>query len=256
MSFYDYNAYFWKKNEYDKCSFREFALYYTLLDEANRQYWVSPFKATTQMLMARIGTSKLNIIKAREGLVQRGLIRYAKADGKGKPGLYTLLLGATDNDVHSPKYTKKNTPKYTGKFTSKLPLYIKEEKEDYKEEVEDINNKEEIFPSPSDNVLPISVLHGELMGDAKWKHDLSKRLVAVDVILSDNELDVKINEFFDDLRGRKVTCKDKDDCRDYVFNWIKYHIKNSNYGRISKYESKIGRAQITANRPEDYDGIC
>ena len=61
MSIYDYLIYFWQKNEYDQCSLSEIALYFCLLHESNRQHWASPFKASTQMLMARLGTSKPNM---------------------------------------------------------------------------------------------------------------------------------------------------------------------------------------------------
>ena len=97
MSIYDYLICFWQKNEYDQCSLSEIALYFCLLNEANRQHWVSPFKASTQMLIARLGTSKQNVMKARDCLMRRGLISYVKGDGKGKPALYTLLISSADD---------------------------------------------------------------------------------------------------------------------------------------------------------------
>ena len=101
MSIYDYLICFWQKNEYDQCSLSEIALYFCLLNEANRQHWVSPFKASTQMLIARLGTSKQNVMKARDSLMRRGLISYVKGDGKGKPALYTLLISPADDGGQS-----------------------------------------------------------------------------------------------------------------------------------------------------------
>ena len=92
MSIYDYMNHFWFENENDPCSLSEGVLYFYLLYEANRQHWVKPFKVSTQMLVARLNTSKQNVMKAREGLKKRGLIDYSKGEGKGKPALYTLIF--------------------------------------------------------------------------------------------------------------------------------------------------------------------
>ena len=125
MSIYDYLICFWQKNEYDQCSLSEIALYFCLLNEANRQHWVSPFKASTQMLMARLGTSKPNIMKARESLMRRGLISYVKGDGKGKPALYTFLLSSEEDDGQlqelTQPLTQMITPVMTQQVTQVLP---------------------------------------------------------------------------------------------------------------------------------------
>ena len=65
MGIYDYMNHFWFENENDPCSLSEGVLYFYLLYEANRQHWVTPFKVSTQMLAARLNTSKQNVMKAR-----------------------------------------------------------------------------------------------------------------------------------------------------------------------------------------------
>lgn len=253
MSIYDYLIYFWLKNEYDQCSLSEIALYFCLLHEANRQHWASPFKASTQMLMARLATSKSNIMKARESLMRRGLISYVKGDGKGKPALYTLHLSSAEDDGQSQELpqplTQMITPVMTQQVTQKLPLpYNKEDS---------INavRKETPSPSQSNKELTLDELQEKLLADTEWMNGLSKRLTVVGIHLSCDNLKGKINEFFDDLRARKVTKKEETDCRNHVFNWIRYRNKN-NYGQERKCESKVGRAQISDNRPEDYKGAC
>ena len=228
MSIYDYLIYFWQKNEYDQCSLSEIALYFCLLHEANRQHWTSPFKASTQMLMARLGTSKPNIMKARESLMRRGLISYVKGDGKGKPALYTL-------PQMSPLPNKKEEDSINAvrKETPSTPS-----------------------PSQSNKELTLDELQAKLLADTEWMNGLSKRLSAVGITLSGDDLRGKTNEFFDDLRSRKVTHKEENDCRNHVFFWIKYHNKNNNYGQERKCESKAGPTQISDNRPEDYKGAC
>ena len=99
MGIYDYMNHFWFENENDPCSLSEGVLYFYLLYEANRQHWVTPFKVSTQMLVARLNTSKQNVMKARDGLRKRGLIGFSKGEGKGKPALYTLCLTSTDGEM-------------------------------------------------------------------------------------------------------------------------------------------------------------
>ena len=254
MSIFDYLIYFWQKNEYDQCSLSEIALYFCLLHEANRQHWASPFKASTQMLMARLGTSKQNVMKARDALMRRGLISYVKGDGKGKPALYTLLLSPAGDGGQSQEFTQPLTqmitPVMTQQVTQTLPLPNNKEEDS-------INavRKETPSPSQSNKELTLDELQEKLLADTEWMNGLSKRLTAVGIHLSCDNLKGKINEFFDDLRARKVTKKEETDCRNHVFNWIRYRNKN-NYGQERKCESKVGRAQISDNRPEDYKGAC
>lgn len=99
MGIYDYMNHFWFVNENDPCSLSETSLYFYLLYEANRQHWLMPFKVSTQMLVARLNTSKQNVMKARDGLRKRGLIGFSKGEGKGKPALYTLCLTSTDGEM-------------------------------------------------------------------------------------------------------------------------------------------------------------
>ncbi len=262
MSIYDYLIYFWLRNEYDQCSLSEIALYFCLLHEANRQHWASPFKASTQMLMARIGTSKPNIMKAREGLMRRGLIAFTKGDGKGRPALYTLLLGTTDNNEQPQVLTQPLTQMDTSTMTQTvtdtlspaLPLPNKKEEDTIHRE-----KKDSISSSPSSQqkvLLTLDELQAKLLGDAEWQEGLAKRLANIGINLNGEVLKGKIIEFFDDQRGRNVTHKEETDCRNYVFNWIKYHHKNNNNGQDRNRESKVGRAEISDNRPEDYKGAC
>ena len=261
MSIYDYLICFWQKNEYDQCSLSEIALYFCLLHEANRQHWTSPFKASTQMLMARLGTSKPNIMKARESLMRRGLISYVKGYGKGKPALYTLLLSSAEDEAQSQEMTQpltqKITPMVTQQLTQTLPQVLPLPNKKEEDAINAVRKETPSTPSPSQSnkELTLDELQAKLLADTEWMNGLSKRLSADGIHLSCDNLKGKIYEFFDDLRARKVTKKEETDCRNHVFNWIRYRNKN-NYGQERKCESKVGRAQISDNRPEDYKGAC
>ncbi len=262
MSIYDYLIYFWQKNEYDQCSLSEIALYFCLLNEANRQHWVSPFKASTQMLMARLGTSKQNIMKARDSLMQRGLLSYVKGDGKGKPALYTLLLGSAGNDKQPQELTQpltqKITPVLTQRVTQTLPQVLPLQNKKEEDSINAVRKENPSTPSPSQSnkELTLDELQAKLVADTEWTNGLSKRLSVAGINLNNKDLKGRINEFFDDLRARKITHKGEEDCREYVFNWIRYFNKNNKYGQESRSTNKVGRAEISANRPEDYKGAC
>jgi hypothetical protein len=262
MSIYDFITNFWFRNEYDQCSLSEVALYFCLLHEANRQHWASPFRASTQILIARLGTSNQNIMKAHEGLMRRGLITYSKGEGKGKPALYTLNLNTSENVVQPRPLTQTLTQEMTSSLTQvvtealtpALPHFKKKDKDTIHVEKKDTSIT---HPSSQQKVLlTLDDLQTKLLDDAEWQAGLSKRLAAVGIPLSGEALRGKIIEFFDDQRGRNVTHKEETDCRSYVFNWIKYHTKTNNYGQKGRNDSKVGRAEISDNRPQDYQGAC
>ena len=256
MGIYDYMNHFWFENENDPCSLSESVLYFYLLYEANRQHWVTPFKVSTQMLVARLNTSKQNVMKAREGLRKRGLIGFSKGEGKGKPALYTLSLTNIGEEVSQTlSLSQTMTEELPNSLTPKLPQSLPHS--NIKEE----NNKEEVreekqIPSPnSKNVLSLSELREKLLNDNSWLRELSDRLAKNRIILNGEELKDKIRGFFSEQELKGCKGKEEADCRDHVFNWINYKYKN-NYGNESKCNGQNSTIKIEANRPEDYTGFC
>lgn len=252
MGIYDYMNHFWFENENDPCSLSETSLYFYLLYEANRQHWAMPFKVSTQMLVARLNTSKQNVMKAREGLKKRGLIDLSKGEGKGKPALYTLLLLEAQLQTLSPTTTGTLSQTLTSKLSQSLPhSNIKED-----------NNKkgvreEKISPSPNSIiVLSIPELKEKLLNDSSWHRDLASQLAKNGISLNEEALRKELSGFFGMLAQKGCKGKEEADCRQYAFNWINYNHKKMNHGKESKCYGKAGSAEISANRPEDYNGIC
>ena len=256
MSIYDYMNHFWFENENDPCSLSESVLYFYLLYEANRQHWVAPFKVSTQMLVARLNTSKQNVMKARDGLRKRGLISFSKGEGKGKPALYTLTLansgeGVSQTLLLSQTLTPELSQSLPPKLSQSLPhSNIKEE-----------NNKEEVKEDNSSSlnsniVLTLSELRAKLLNDNSWQQDMLSQLAKNGINLNSEALSKELTDFFDMLEQKGCKGKEEADCRQYAFNWINYNHKNKNHGKESKYNGKAGSAEISANRPEDYNGVC
>ena len=264
MSIFELMNYFWFRNENEPCSLSEMALYHYFLFEANRQHWVMPFKVSTQMIQTRLNTSKQNVMKAREALMKRGLINYSKGEGKGKPALYTLHLDAPENkETLSQQLSQPLTQKLPHELTRPLPTTLTSTLplSDIKDEnTQNVEKKKDSIPSPSSSdkvVLTLSELREKLLSDEPWQLNLSERLAGIGINLSGDSLKGKIKEFFDEQKGKGVTEKEESDCREHVFNWIRYHAnKKINYGQDSSSQSKGGRVEISANRPEDYKGTC
>ena len=127
--------------------------------------------------------------------------------------------------------------------------------------IKEENNKEEVreekqIPSPnSKNVLSLSELREKLLNDDPWLCGLSDKLAKNKIILDQESLKDEINAFFSEQESKGCKGKEEADCRNYVYNWIKYKYRN-NYGKESKCDGKTGAVRIEANRPEDYTGLC
>ncbi len=263
MSIFDHINNFWFRNESEPCSPSEMALFFYLLFEANRQHWVMPFKVSTQMIQARLNTSKQNVMKAREGLAKRGFITFSKGEGKGKPALYTLLLCTPDEETEQLQpLTHKLSQELPQGLTQPLPVELTHSlphsniKEEDKRCIEDTGIPASPHSFCSKESLTLSELREKLLQDDPWLLILSERLSGVGIPVSADALKEKITEFFKEQQARGVTEKKESDCREHVFNWIKYHCKNKNYGQETRRDGKTGRIEISANRPEDYTGHC
>ena len=257
MGIYDYMNHFWFENENDSCSLSESVLYFYLLYEANRQHWVTPFKVSTQMLVARLNTSKQNVMKAREGLRKRRLIDFSKGEGKGKPALYTFCFANTGEGVpQTLPLPQTLTPELTDSLPPKLSQSLPHSNIQEENNKEEVREEKQSSSSNSNNVLTLSELREKLLNDSSWQQDLSSQLAKNGINLNAEALRKELSDFFDMLEQKGCKGKEEADCRQYAFNWIKYNHRNKNYGKESKCNGKAGSVEISANRPEDYNGVC
>jgi DNA-binding MarR family transcriptional regulator len=203
------------------------------------------------MLAARLNTSKQNVMKARDGLRKRGLIDFSKGEGKGKPALYTLRLSEEQSQSLSQLMTQQLTESLASELPQSLPhSNIKEENT-----TKEVGEEKQSPSSNSKVVLTLSELMEKLLNDNSWLLGLSERLAKNKIILNGEELKDKVREFFSEQEHKGCKGKEEADCREYVFNWIKYKYKNY-YGNESKCNGQISTIKIEANRPEDYTGYC
>ena len=252
---------FWSQNVYEPCSPSETTLMFYLLFEAERQQWAMPFKVPTQLLIAYTGISKQSIVDAREGLMERGLITYTKGEGKGRPALYSLVLGKNDSvnidhdssqeathnltsegtPVMPQKESQEDTQIETQNTTQDQPCELTHEQiqEDVgilaqeqsqvmpqhtEEELSQQVSKEE--PQSSSQMLSMTVLRKKLLDDKKWQEELREQLAKNGIELDNARLVKAIEEFFDYQERQEVTEHDEAECRKFVFYSIRKRFKN------------------------------
>ena len=203
------------------------------------------------MLAARLNTSKQNVMKARDGLRKRGLIDFSKGEGKGKPALYTLRL----SEEQSQSLPQLMTQQLTESLASELPQSLPHSNIKEENTTKEVGEEKQSPSSNSKVVLTLSELMEKLLNDNSWLLGLSERLAKNKIILNGEELKDKVREFFSEQEHKGCKGKEEADCREYVFNWIKYKYKNY-YGNESKCNGQISTIKIEANRPEDYTGYC
>ena len=256
MGIYDHMNHFWFENENNPCSLSESVLYFYLLYEANRQHWVTPFKVSTLMLVARLNTSKQNVMKAREGLRKRGLIDFSKGEGKGKPALYTLSRDNIGEGVSTPPLSQTITEVLTDSLTPKLSQSLPHSNIKEENNKEEVREEKQSSSSNSKIVLTLSELREKLLNDSPWQQELFSQFAKNGINLNEEALKKELSDFFDMLEQKGCKGKEEADCRQYAFNWINYNHRNKNYGKESKCNGKAGSVEISANRPEDYNGVC
>lgn len=260
MSIYDYLNYFWSRNQDVPCSQCEVALYHYLLFEANRQHWIMPIKVVTKKILCNLKMGKSSVMRAREGLMDKGFIRFSIGKGKDSPTQYVLLSslqkdnqGVLENGMLNRTHdmTQIGPPNDskcgTGSGTHLNNITIRSEED---------NNIPFISSSSNKDILPVSELHLKLIGDETWLDALMAKLKGVGIDICLDSLRHAVDDFFEMLQSKGITEKNEDDCKNYIFNWIKYHNKKNNYGQDSRNKSKSGRINIADNRPEDYAGLC
>lgn len=113
---------FWREHQYDPFSQSQTIFYFYLVGLAISRTWKMPVKCHTTTVANLLRISSQSILKAREGLYQRGLIDYCKGNGNQETPLYYLILDPTQwiekSDENSSLITE-NSIKVSKKSSSK-----------------------------------------------------------------------------------------------------------------------------------------
>lgn len=112
---------FWKIHQFDHFSSAEIAVYFYLLNMANRNMWEDEIAVATAELCASIGMRRSTIIRARQSLREKGLIECREGLRNSRTPVYRIVTSATTKATTKP--TTKPTTKSTTKPTTKETLY-------------------------------------------------------------------------------------------------------------------------------------
>ena len=100
MNYIDYANQFWKENCRKRFQPRETALYFFLLHECNRNYWVMPVICSTEYVCCQLLISKQTLYAARNSLAERGLICFNEGKWGTQSPSYSLLE-QNENQINS-----------------------------------------------------------------------------------------------------------------------------------------------------------
>lgn len=224
MNLYELFSLFWRDNGYRAFSKTETILYFYLLNMANSARWQMPFTGYTERISADLQTTKQNIVKARAGLQQRGLISFTAGTGKENPPLYTIIDRTSQLSVPLS------------------PINIK-----------DKNRNNNNIHNVSNGKLELDELEMILANDAAW----------LDSVILQRGSDIDRETVLEYLKmfiaEQKMKSSDKReiiDIQKHFRNWL--NIKMNYRLKHERAESKrvnSGRraTEITATSPEDYD---
>lgn len=81
---------FWKIHQFDHFSSAEIAVYFYLLNMANRNMWEDEIAVATAELCASIGMRRSTIIRARQSLREKGLIECREGVRNSRTPVYRI----------------------------------------------------------------------------------------------------------------------------------------------------------------------
>lgn len=91
MNYIDYANQFWKENCRKRFQSRETALFFFLLNECSRNYWVMPVICSTEYVCCQLLISKQTLYAARNSLAERGLICFNEGKWGTQSPSYSIL---------------------------------------------------------------------------------------------------------------------------------------------------------------------
>ena len=244
---YDYINRFWAEAERSPFNPTEVALYHYLLYEANRLRWEMPFACHTAILCVRLSTTKQNISKARQHLMERGLIEFQAGTGIRTPTLYSLTL-------QTPRQLPQQiTPQLTRELTVQLSHSNIEDKDKDKNKDKD----KDIICTHSardDGHKPLDELETILLADTAWQD----KIIGVLAKRENSEVDTGrlcgyIRDFFEEQRIGGNGQRDESDCRSHFYHWIVKQLNSSRYETKRKSAAYSG-SDVTAVSAGDYEG--
>ena len=234
MNMFNLVSRFWRAAEEEAFTPSEAALYFYLLHKANTQKWQMPIRCPTSTVCAFLSTTKQNVMKAREGLRQRGFIEYHPGSGTHDSPLYTL----TENPS---ELSDRLSNELSGQLSNQLPPYKNKDKD------------RSTTPARKESILSLEELEKMFLEDEQWQQSVLALLLARNINGATIEiLRTQISQFFLYLRASGQTEGETKDCKNYFVNWLsKQPITNPRDGNIKPDNQDRRRASEVSPAPTE-----
>lgn len=239
---------FWRENEYEPFSTAEIAMYFFLIDRANRRRWQMPFKCPTSAVSAAIKVTRQTVVNARESLQERNLITYSKGTGKGSNPMYSLVLTDSLTESLSDGLPEDLRDNLTDSLTENLTPY----------NIEDRNIKDKISSSNKNGdarILSIDELEALLVSDMPWLNEIIS-LFSTSRQIELPDLKSYLGNFFRYLRCQGTKGREEADCRRYFVNWLRKQPIDKLKTNATKQPTNDARrsSDVSASSARDYEG--
>ena len=234
MNMFNLVSRFWRAAEEEAFTPSEAALYFYLLHKANTQKWQMPIRCPTSTVCAFLSTTKQNVMKAREGLRQRGFIEYHPGSGTHDSPLYTL----TENPS---ELSDRLSNELSGQLSNQLPPYKNKDKD------------RSTTTARKESILSLEELEKMFLEDEQWQQSVLALLLARNINGATIEiLRTQISQFFLYLRASGQTEGETKDCKNYFVNWLsKQPITNPRDGNIKPDNQERRRASEVSPAPTE-----
>lgn len=236
MNIYELLTRFWMESEEQCFSPSEVALYAFLIAKANQYRWKMPFRCSTATVCSRINTTRQNVVKARTGLKERGLIDFVAGTGKDDAPQYTILQG---------------NRQLSGQLSDELPHTLSGQLPPYNIEDKDNNHNN----AREKNLKDTEELKTILMKDEAWQMSVVNALGCASV-RTPEDISSQLSQFFLMLEAQGVKEREERDCRAYFFNWLnkrtKYNSENGN--KQTNIQSQRRGVEVSVGTAKSYEG--
>lgn len=234
---YEYINRFWAEAERGPFNPSEVALYHYLLYEANRLRWNMPFACHTAIICVRLSTTKQNICKARQHLMERGLIDFRTGSGIRAPAMYSL----------TEPYTVQLSPRLSRELTVQLTHSNIKDKETDKDIISNQHAREASLKS-------LDELESLLLADTGWQNSVSEMLAKKENGMMDTaRIQGYIRDFFREQRIGGLSQREESDCRSHFYHWINKQLKNNRH-ETDRKSGNYRDTDVTARSAKDYEG--
>jgi hypothetical protein len=264
MSYINYLNSFWQLRQDEFITSTEADLYFALLQIANLHKWEDEFSASLGRLESMTEMSRHTIIKARNRLVELGLIVVSEGKkGRGKNANYSLIKGAEKSAIKCANKKCKIAPFNDEKGAIKsanMHLLEKEKKESfppdplYKEKKEIYKEKKNLASLDTRDTHTRERSSVDVLEEYFGEPWIRERLMKQNGIHSAEEYESLMRMAIDDIAIKHGTrdFEITNDTRQHAMNLLRIKKQNQNENHIQNNKDKRRATDVATSGEQDY----